>query len=71
MSTHINKHVIWAPKIPRADPLIEEAAKQNADIAASMRDIAGDHLAWEKERAIKQGPLVEKIQLYGGIREAV
>jgi hypothetical protein len=50
-----------SPKIPKADPAIGEAAKQNADIAASMRDIAKDQLAWERERADKQDPLVEKV----------
>ncbi|WON74054.1 hypothetical protein [Nitrosospira sp. Is2] len=63
VSTHIqrNPHIMCAPKIPKADPLIGEAAKQDADIAASIRDIAKDQLAWEKERAIKQDPLVENI----------
>lgn len=58
----INPNICFcAPDAPQPDPLIGQAAKQNADIAASMRDIAKDNLAWERERAAKQDPLVEKI----------
>jgi hypothetical protein len=50
-----------APKIPRPDPAIGEAAKQQAQIAQAMSEIARDQLAWERERAKVQDPLVEKI----------
>jgi hypothetical protein len=50
-----------SPKVPKPDPQIGEAAKQNADIAASMRDIAKDQLAWERDRAAVQDPLVQRI----------
>jgi hypothetical protein len=50
-----------APKIPRPDPAIGEAAKQQAQIAQAMSEIAKDQLAWERERAKVQDPLVEKI----------
>jgi hypothetical protein len=50
-----------SPKIPKPDPAIGEAAKQNSDIAASMRDIAKDQLAWERDRAAVQDPLVQRI----------
>jgi hypothetical protein len=50
-----------APKIPRPDPAIGEAAKQQAQIAQAMSEIAKDQLAWERERARVQDPLVDKI----------
>ena len=40
-----------APKVPRPDPAIGEAAKQQAQIAQAMSEIAKDQLAWERERA--------------------
>jgi hypothetical protein len=58
----INQNICQcSPDVPDPDPNIGLAAKQNADIAASMRDIAKDQLAWERERAATQDPLVQKI----------
>lgn len=50
-----------APKIPKPDPAIGEAAKANADIAKQQTALAKEQLAWEKDRATRQDPLVEKI----------
>ena len=50
-----------APKVPRPDPAIGEAAKQQAQIAQAMSEITKDQLAWERERAKVRGPLIEKI----------
>ncbi|HEU4854388.1 MAG TPA: hypothetical protein VFS89_03770 [Nitrosospira sp.] len=50
-----------SPKIPKPDPLIGQAAKQNSDIAQQQLDVAKQTLAWEKDRAKVQDPLVEKI----------
>jgi hypothetical protein len=50
-----------APKPPKPDPLIGQAAKQNADIAQQQLDAAKEQLAWEKDRAKVQDPLVQKI----------
>jgi hypothetical protein len=50
-----------APKVPRPDPAIGDAAKQQAQIAQAMSEIAKDQLAWEKDRAKVQDPLIEKI----------
>jgi hypothetical protein len=50
-----------SPKPPKPDPLIGQAAKQNADIAQQQLDIAKEQLAWEKERARTQDPLIQKI----------
>jgi hypothetical protein len=48
-------------KPPKPDPLIGQAAKQNADIAQQQFDVAKQQLAWEKERAAVQDPLIRKI----------
>ena len=40
-----------SPKPPKPDPLIGQAAKQNADIAQQQLDVAREQLAWEKDRA--------------------
>jgi hypothetical protein len=50
-----------APKIPKPDPLIGQAAKSNSDIAADQLALGKEQLAWERERAEKQDPLVQKI----------
>ncbi|MBN9134380.1 MAG: hypothetical protein J0H48_13645 [Nitrosospira multiformis] len=48
-------------KPPRPDPLIGQAAKQQADIAQQQLDIAKQQLEWEKDRAGVQDPLIQKI----------
>lgn len=48
-------------KPPKPDPLIGQAAISNAELAREMAGVARDQLAWEKDRAAKQGPLLEKI----------
>jgi len=48
-------------KPPKPDPLIGQAAMANADIAKSQLEIAKNQLAWEKERAAVEDPLVQKI----------
>ena len=50
-----------SPKPPKPDPLIGQAAKQNADIAQQQLDVAREQLAWEKDRAKTQDPLIQKI----------
>ena|SRR5690348_8839613 len=50
-----------SPKPPKPDPLIGQAAKQNADIAQQQLDVAKQQLAWEKDRAAVQDPLIQKI----------
>lgn len=50
-----------SPKIPAPDPAIGQAALSNADLAKEQTAVARENLAWEKERAAKQDPLVEKI----------
>lgn len=50
-----------SPKIPKPDPAIGQAAKQNADIAQQSLDIAKAQLAWEKDRAKVEDPLVQGI----------
>src|SRR3954452_11475106 len=50
-----------SPKPPKPDPLIGQAAKQNADIAQQQLDIAREQLAWEKDRAKTQDPLIQQI----------
>lgn len=50
-----------APDIPAPDPAIGEAAKSNADVATRQIQLAEDQLAWNKERAARQDPLIEKI----------
>src|SRR5687768_18027231 len=49
------------PKIPKPDPLIGQAAKQNADIAQQQLDVAKQQLAWERERAAVEDPLVRGV----------
>lgn len=48
-------------KPPKPDPLIGAAAMANTDIAKQQLSIAKEQLAWEKNRAEVQDPLVEKI----------
>lgn len=50
-----------APDIPEPDPAIGEAAKSNSDVAKRQIELAENQLAWAKERAAKQDPLIEKI----------
>lgn len=49
------------PKPPKPDPLIGQAAMSNADLSKEMAGVAREQLAWEKERADRQDPLVEQI----------
>ncbi|MDN5882943.1 MAG: hypothetical protein L0H37_11300, partial [Nitrosospira sp.] len=48
-------------KPPKPDPLIGQAAMSNAELAKEMAGVARDQLAWEKDRAARQDPLIEKI----------
>ncbi|PTR10841.1 hypothetical protein C8R32_101371 [Nitrosospira sp. Nsp5] len=48
-------------KPPKPDPLIGQAAMSNAELAREMAGVARDQLAWEKNRAARQDPLMEKI----------
>ena len=48
-------------KPPKPDPLIGQAAMSNAELAREMAGVARDQLAWEKDRAARQDPLLEKI----------
>lgn len=48
-------------KPPRPDPAIGQAALANSDIAKQQLEVAKQQLAWEKDRAAVQDPLVEKI----------
>jgi hypothetical protein len=48
-------------KPPKPDPLIGEAARDNAALAREQHELAKEQLAWEKDRAIKQDPLIEKV----------
>jgi hypothetical protein len=48
-------------KPPKPDPLIGQAAKQQADIAQQQLGVAKAQLEWEKERARVQDPLIQKI----------
>lgn len=48
-------------KPPRPDPLIGQAARQQADIAQQQLDVAKQQLEWEKDRAKVQDPLIQKI----------
>ena len=58
----INPNICYcAPKIPKPDPAIGAAAKEQAEIAGAMKDIAKDQLLWERERAARQDPLVESV----------
>ena len=50
-----------APDIPEPDPLIGEAAKDNADVAKQQIALGREQLSWTKERAAKQDPLIEKV----------
>jgi len=62
-----------APKSPKADPLIGQAAMSNAELAKEMAGVARSQLAWEKERAARQDPMVEKIvnqQIQAGAQNA-
>ena len=48
-------------KPPKPDPLIGQAAISNAELGREMAGVARNQLAWEKDRAEKQDPLLEKI----------
>ncbi|HEU4854958.1 MAG TPA: hypothetical protein VFS89_06675 [Nitrosospira sp.] len=48
-------------KPPKPDPAIGQAAVANSDIAREQLEVAKQQLAWEKERATVQDPLVQKI----------
>ncbi|SET69693.1 hypothetical protein SAMN05216412_11323 [Nitrosospira multiformis] len=58
----INPNICFcAPDIPDPDPQVGAAMKANADISKEMAQVARDTLAWNKERAAKQDPLIEKV----------
>ena len=48
-------------KAPKPDPAIGQAALSNAELAKEQTAVAREQLAWEKQRADRQDPLVEKI----------
>ncbi|SOD41712.1 hypothetical protein [Nitrosovibrio sp. Nv4] len=48
-------------KPPRPDPLIGQAAKQQADIGQQQLDVAKQQLEWEKDRAGVQDPLIQRV----------
>src|SRR5688500_4701094 len=52
---------MFSAKPPRPDPLIGQAARQQADIAQQQLDVARQQLEWEKDRSKAQDPLMQKI----------
>lgn len=48
-------------KPPKPDPAIGQAALSNAELAKEQAAVAREQLAWEKDRAEKQDPLIQKI----------
>lgn len=48
-------------KPPKPDPAIGEAAKSNAELGKQQFELAKEQLAWEKDRAARQDPLIQKI----------
>src|SRR5688500_2425041 len=48
-------------KPPKPDPLIGQAAKQQADIGRQQLDVAKQQLEWEKDRASVQDPLIQRV----------
>lgn len=50
-----------APDIPDPDPLIGQSAAANADVAKRQIELGEAQLAWTKERAARQDPLIEKV----------
>lgn len=48
-------------KPPKPDPLIGQAAMSNAALAKEQAALGREQLAWEKDRAEKQDPLIAKI----------
>lgn len=48
-------------KAPKPDPLIGRAAASNAELAKEMAGVAREQLSWEKDRAAKQDPLIDKV----------
>ncbi len=48
-------------KPPKPDPLIGQAAMSNAALAKEQTALGREQLAWEKDRAEKQDPLIAKI----------
>lgn len=46
---------------PAPDPMIGQAAMANADLSKEMAGVARDQLAWNKARAEKQDPLIQKL----------
>lgn len=50
-----------SPDIPDPDPLIGQAARDNAEVAKRQIELGEKQLAWERERAEKQDPMIEKV----------
>ena len=48
-------------KPPKPDPLIGQAAMSNAELAKEGAAVAREQLQWEKDRAAKQDPLIQKV----------
>lgn len=48
-------------KPPKPDPKIGEAAQSNAELGKQQFELAKEQLAWEKDRAAQQDPLIQKI----------
>lgn len=48
-------------KAPKPDPLIGQAAMSNAELAKEQTAVAREQLAWEKDRAARQDPLIAQI----------
>ncbi len=48
-------------KPPKPDPLIGQAAMSNANLGREIAQVGREQLAWEKDRAAKQDPLLEKV----------
>lgn len=58
----INPNICFcAPDIPDPDPQVGASMMANADISKEMAQVARDTLAWNKERAAKQDPLIDKV----------
>lgn len=48
-------------KAPKPDPLIGQAAMSNSELAKEQTALGREQLAWERERANRQDPMIEKI----------
>ncbi|SOD42348.1 hypothetical protein [Nitrosovibrio sp. Nv4] len=58
----LNPNICYcAPDVPEPDPAIGQAAKSNVELGKEQAAVAREQLAWEKDRAAKQDPLIEKI----------